>query len=268
MKPGAKKLRIGYMKDISLCEASPPNARALQMVKDALIKAGHEIIDYQIPDEENIFVRMNQVLTNDGEFNDLYANWKYGEPLLSSYSNQVMIKKIPTWIKRIIIGITKQIPMLKRLGIALEGSIEFNVDQINQMAADREEYIAKMIAGINKLGLDCIICPGLATPAVRNYHNSDAVYQCMYTLCWNFVNFPTGCVQITRVRKEEEYYESRFLDPITAQLRQNMVGSCGLPVGIQIVGLPYCDEKVLAVMQYVEDLMQTKGIGLPVKDIV
>jgi len=42
-----------------------------------------------------------------------------------------------------------------------------------------------------------------------------------------------------------------------------MKGMAGLPVGVQICCLPYEDEKCLSVVNYVEKIMKSKGIGMP-----
>lgn len=145
----------------------------------------------------------------------------------------------------------------------LQTGMGYELSQVNSLVAERNNYIAEVTEGIHKLGFDCIILPGMATPAVRNYKNKDALMQVVYTAFWNYLNFPVGSVQITKARKEEEHYESKFTDPTTSELRENMQGSCGLPVGIQVAGLPWKDEKVLGIMQYVENLLNMKGVNLP-----
>jgi Asp-tRNA(Asn)/Glu-tRNA(Gln) amidotransferase A subunit family amidase len=39
---------------------------------------------------------------------------------------------------------------------------------------------------------------------------------------------------------------------ITRLLQQNIKGTAGLPVGIQVIGLPFEEEKVLSLMQSIE----------------
>lgn len=53
--------------------------------------------------------------------------------------------------------------------------------------------------------------------------------------------------------KEDETYTDVHNDLLTKELRKAVLGSAGLPVGVQVVGLPYSDEKVLRVMKDIEE---------------
>lgn len=56
---------------------------------------------------------------------------------------------------------------------------------------------------------------------------------------------------ITRVQPDEEVYHRAYEDSINEKLTESARGSAGMPVGIQVVGLPYEDEKVLGVMRLI-----------------
>ena len=46
---------------------------------------------------------------------------------------------------------------------------------------------------------------------------------------------------ITVVRNDEQNYESKYNDMITNVIKENAKGSAGLPISIQVVGLPYSE---------------------------
>ena len=48
-----------------------------------------------------------------------------------------------------------------------------------------------------------------------------------------------GAMPVTTVREDEEAYVSRINDQMTSELDMVAKNSKGLPVGVQIVGLPY-----------------------------
>ena len=50
---------------------------------------------------------------------------------------------------------------------------------------------------------------------------------------------PAGALPVGIVRQEEEYYNSVHRDDLTEALRQCARGSKGLPVGVQVVGMPF-----------------------------
>jgi fatty acid amide hydrolase len=87
--------------------------------------------------------------------------------------------------------------------------------------------------------LDFIICPGFGSQALRHGFAKHTSLAVAYTFIWNVLNLPSGCIPVTVVRNDEQVYESRYDDMITKALKESARGSAGLPVGIQVIGLPY-----------------------------
>ena len=75
---------------------------------------------------------------------------------------------------------------------------------------------------------------------------------CFQVFMWNYLNFPCGALPVTKVAEEEQVYQSVFADKITNSLADNMRESFGLPIGVQVVGVPKKDEFVLEVMRNLE----------------
>jgi hypothetical protein len=47
-------------------------------------------------------------------------------------------------------------------------------------------------------------------------------------------------------------FEDEYDDSITKSMRKNILGSDGLPVGVQVVSLPKNEEKILYLMEQIE----------------
>lgn len=60
-----------------------------------------------------------------------------------------------------------------------------------------------------------------------------------YTFTWNVLDLPVGAMPITLSREDETHYESAHNDQITEGIKEIMVGASNLPVGIQIVAMPF-----------------------------
>ena len=97
--------------------------------------------------------------------------------------------------------------------------------------------------------LDHIITPGFGCQSNLNELTGDIFAAVMYTSIWNMLNMPAGALPVTIVREDEQHYESVHNDLITRKLRMNARGSAGLPVGVMVIGMPYGEEGVLAVMR-------------------
>lgn len=69
---------------------------------------------------------------------------------------------------------------------------------------------------------------------------------------WNVLDMVAGSLPVTVVKDNELRYESAINDMVTGELRQIAQQSLGLPVGIQVIGLPYHEERVLGLMSNLE----------------
>ena len=80
---------------------------------------------------------------------------------------------------------------------------------------------------------------------------------CAYTFVWNLFNLPAGALPVSSVRADEQGYDggAHARDSIARVARDAMRGSAGLPVGVQLVGLPWRDEACLGAMQALEDAL-------------
>jgi Asp-tRNA(Asn)/Glu-tRNA(Gln) amidotransferase A subunit family amidase len=59
-----------------------------------------------------------------------------------------------------------------------------------------------------------------------------------FTSIWNMFGYPAGDLPITTVKWNEEFYTDTHNDRVTIDLKAVMPGTQGLPIGVQIVGLP------------------------------
>ena len=105
---------------------------------------------------------------------------------------------------------------------------------------------------MKKLGIESLISFGLATPAIKHNTFRDVFFQSIYTSMYNFLNFAAGVIPITLVRKDEQYYNTKFNDKIAKRMKFVMEGSEGLPVGIQVCALFWKDELVVKIMKEIE----------------
>lgn len=72
----------------------------------------------------------------------------------------------------------------------------------------------------------------------------------------NLFRMPAGCLPVTHVKANEQFYDDEFKDPYTKSLAFNMDNSQGLPVGIQVVGRVWEDEACLKLMALIENLVK------------
>lgn len=95
--------------------------------------------------------------------------------------------------------------------------------------------------------------PGFGSQACLHGYSEKTSLAAAYTFMWNVLGTTVGSMPVTLCREDEEVYESVHNDEMTQKLKETAKGSAGLPVGIQIIGLPFEDEKVLGFMKNLEN---------------
>ena len=122
---------------------------------------------------------------------------------------------------------------------------------LDGLLADRDALALRFAAVV--AGCDAVVCPVAAVPAMRHGTAARLVLAAAPCLVANLLDLPAGAVPVTTVRKDEERARPWSLDPVLRAARAADHGSCGLPVGVQVIGCPGHDEAtVLAVMQLIE----------------
>ena len=127
--------------------------------------------------------------------------------------------------------------------------------------------------GPENLALDAVLAPVQAIPGLPHGGCDRLAPLACATLMYNIVDSPVGAVPVTRVdpaRDElsdewraapgngSKILESEIYGPKGAYNARVMEG---LPVGIQVVGQPWEEEKVLAIMHVIDAALGPRGFG-------
>ena len=167
------------------------------------------------------------------------------EALIDAYDNFRRLKSIPIGMLRLILTSNFFVDEREKLYIkAYLKAIDQSTDSLRSEQTDLRKVVIKKFTDA---GVEICFMHGLF-PAIRKNTAKDLDFMCLYCYIWNYLNFPVGVVPISTVRENEQQYESQFIDKLTAALALSMEGSAGLPVGIQVIGLPWHDELVVEAM--------------------
>lgn len=84
------------------------------------------------------------------------------------------------------------------------------------------------------------LTPGFSVVAPHKNDNlSDLLNAYSHVVYWNMLGLPSGVVPTTQVNMDEASYKDGQGDEFEYYANRAMEGSAGLPVGVQIVGMPY-----------------------------
>ena len=173
------------------------------------------------------------------------------------------------WVIRTFVGDVQFASFLVR-------SHKKTVRQYNDYVADKLTFEratrGTLLSGAPS-GLDAIIAPVQAVPAVPHGGCDHLAPLACSTLVFNVVDSPVGVVPVTRVDPARDALSDTWRAAPgggSKLLERELYGPKGaydvramegLPVGVQIVGEAWGEEKVLAIMHVVDAALGPRGFG-------
>jgi len=136
-----------------------------------------------------------------------------------------------------------------------ESMYHMSVTQLWNLQADILKWRKEFLRDVVSRRFDAWLSPTTATPAFKHGTSGD-LGSSVSAFLQNILEVPAGNVPYTVVRSDEEEYQDAFNDEITKNAKKLCEGSAGLPIGVQVSGLPFHDENVLRVMKEIEEDVQ------------
>ncbi|MCJ1287720.1 hypothetical protein MMC26_007072 [Xylographa opegraphella] len=240
-----KPLKIGVLWHDDVVKPHPPITRALKSVVSKLQNVPNvTIVDWKPHLHDEAWAIISSLYFTDGGHEDAAAMAASGEPW----------RPLTEWI-------IKENPCVKKLSMQ-----EFFYWQ-EEREAYRQEY-AKVwnetatsqnpetgeLEGI----VDAILCP--VGPGVAPVHNTAKYWG--YTSQWNLLDYPALVFPVDKVDAAVDVVEKGH-KPMTEIDKENWdlydpAVFSGLPISLQLVGRRFEDEKIVAILEYIE-----QRIGLP-----
>lgn len=278
------KLRVGIMRTDGVVDPSPACKRALEMTEAALRKAGHEIVEIDPPSPYEGLVMASILLNHDG-VRTATDQMRWGEWNDRGVAQMAFYMKIPRPIKYLYYLWVKYVRRDPIWAGLLRGWHAKSAYEVWGLNAKRETYRRQWFEWWDSVDVDFLLTPPNATPAVPHNGMHDAVSSCGYTFLFNLVSwspfstlmrcvfgcirtdhhiqldYTAGIIPVTHVDKTKDQLPSGFnirkLNGVAqgAYKLYDADAMHGLPVGVQVVGRRLEEEKVLAIMERIEDAL-------------
>ncbi len=240
--------RVGWWDDAGPLTASPAIVRGVREAVERLDRSGVETVrlDGRLA-AEAAWLLLGIVAADGGaDVKRLFA----GERPMPGVRRLLAIAGLPRRWRPLVAAVAR----LTGRGIEAEGVARTGprtAAEVERFLAEREA-VATRFASL-AAGCDAIVCPVSALPALRHGTAARLVLAAAPCLLANLLDLPAGAVPVTRVRPDEERSRPWRVDPVLRAARAVDRGSCGLPVGVQVVGGPGRDEAdVLGAMRRIE----------------
>jgi Asp-tRNA(Asn)/Glu-tRNA(Gln) amidotransferase A subunit family amidase len=264
-----KPLRVGVMRTDNVVDPAPACVRALDMAVNALKSQGHEVFNVSAPDPYEAMVIASNLLNADGT--KMFRSWfRTGETDDAGAKEFGRYMRLPRFIKWFYWAYVKYIKGDEIWAGLLEHWHAKSAFENWQWVYKREAYRARWHEWWNSFGdkgdgLDIILSPPNATPAVPHGGMSTAAASCGYTFLFNLIDYTAGILPVTHVDPVKDALSpSVKINKMNGVARgaykhYDAVKMAGLPVGVQIVGRRLEEEKVLACMEQLENALEAKG---------
>ena len=248
-----RSLRVGFYVNDGVLEPSKAVVRAVRRAVDALRAAGVEAVELTLPGLEDAIYSYPGLLAADG--GRTFVEALTGEEPDVALATFARLASIPDALRGAIsrgMAITGE----RRAARIAGGMRTRTVAEYWKMVWRLRSWRLEVLETMAEARVDALVCPPYATPAMPHGLSAEFVLAAAYTFVFNMLQLPAGVVPVTRVRANETT-RAEPRDKTDRRAVEVDRSSEGLPVGAQIVSLPWKDEVALALMQEVESAVRS-----------
>ncbi len=247
------QLTIGYLDDDDFLMPVQSLRRGLRSAKQALESAGAKLVPYRpVPSDEVIFLWLAAISADGGRTVDARLAGEETSPQLKPSR---MMMRLPAAARKLLAMVAERLGE-RRVSRLLSCLGEKTVDQLWALTQRRTELRLAEFDRWREQGLDALLCPPHVVPALGHRQSGDFTLSLGAEFRWTLLNFPAGIVPVTMVVDDDLGHYPPARDRVQRKVADIDRASLGLPVGVQVVALPYAEEVLLAVMQTLEDQLR------------
>ncbi|KAF8887396.1 amidase signature domain-containing protein [Infundibulicybe gibba] len=269
-----KVLRFGYYTSDCYVKASPACQRAVLETVDALRRQGHECIEFEVPDAPqalNIFVGLSSA---DG-YKTMLSNLG-PDPKDSSLSLSTLGPRLPRIVRAVFTWVLETLLHDSIIATTMRASRVKPFSEYMQVIVQRNEYTKKFHQEVwLKHGFDAVLAPVQALPQLPHGGCDKLSMMAVATILYNVVDLPVGCMPVIHVDPAKDQISKEWIEGPGhgSRLLENRIyhgknapydpkKMQGMPVGIQVVGQKWGEEKILAMMKVIDDALgKDRGFG-------
>lgn len=241
-------LSVGVLKDNGLLAPSSALIGALERATDALRAAGVSVTPFSPPALDELFFDAVALLSAEGGHALLAALG--GGQVAESLRSLHKLVRVPRPVRA---GLEKvaQLSGDKEMARLIACIGETSVGEYQALGERLAALRVAMLDAWQSAGVDAVLTPPFATPAVPHGLSADFLVAASYSMPWNAVGFVAGVVPVTRVHGAEARRD-RAKGQLGRLARRIDEQSAGLPVGVQLVAPPWRERTALALMKAIE----------------
>ena len=237
------KLRIGYYFEDGFVRTSPANRRAVQETVDALRKAGHELVEFELPYGPRA-IQLFAALTSGEGYKTLQSPLD-GDPAESNLFLITLGPKLFRWVHATAVWFITNVLKDTLFAAGLENSKHSNLTKYWKNSALMKETTKEFYQLVwDKYQFDAIIAPGMVCPALPHGATTTLSPIANGTFYYNIIDSPVGAIPVTRVTTEDVITDEwraapeRDGKPGSWILNDGVYGRNGVYDPVKMKGLP------------------------------
>ena len=244
------RTRIAVIPDIAGWMPSPAVRRALVEASDALRASGAEVEQWDdAPDLEPVLLLGVALFASAGAapFHEMLA----GDAPHAFMKGDLQMMSLPNAIRAPMARLLRAFGQ-ERAARLVPATYRRSAADLFDLLGDRFAFEEAFLSALDRGGYDAILLPPAPMPAPRHRSTPAMVDAPHGSMAFNVLGMPSGVVPVTTVREGEETDREPSRDGAVRAVRENELGSTGLPVGVMVAARHWCEDVVLAVMRAIE----------------
>jgi fatty acid amide hydrolase len=246
-------LRIGYWTDDGyFSPASPALGRVVEDAARALRARGAAVERIEPPDVDEAMRLYFALAASDGgaAMRSLLGRG----PVDPQVRRMLRLERLPRWARRIAAAWFERAGN-PRLANIIRASGAISAAACWRLVNRRNEFNLRFLNRLIDGGFTAFLTPPHALPAMPHGTSLELMPAGSYALLPNLLDFPAGVVAASRVTAEETNVAAAgaaLADACDRTARNSLRTAAGLPIGVQVVGVPWREDIVLAIMAALE----------------
>ncbi len=248
-------MRVGMTLDDGYLTPNAGLQRAVKLAAEALKSAGATIVDYQPPGPDLLFTWLAGISADGGT---TLRNMLAGELPARQLQATVKAALLPSPVRMLLAAIfdargdKRMARLLRSLGAKPVSELWALTNARTVLRrAEHDAWAAQQ--------LDLVICPPHTMPAMPIGTSGDLTMALSYAFRYVMLNYPAGVAPVTRVL-ENETVRANPADTVEKRCAAAELHCDGMPAGVQVVAPPYREERVLAAMAAIEDVVSKEAL--------
>ncbi|GJE91018.1 amidase signature enzyme [Phanerochaete sordida] len=268
-----EKLKFGYYVNDGFIRSSPASRRAVLETVEALRREGHECVEFAIPDmlkAINIFLSLTLADGNKTLFSPIRQ-----DPRQPELTTMAIGPEMYDWTRSLITWALRNVMGDAAIADIMSACKPTTVNEFWSVIDQQKAFIRKINKEVwEKYEFDGIIAPVLPIPPLPHQSVMYIASIACASFFYNVADSPVGTVPVTRVNPELDGLTDEWRNqPIVSspmlegllykgdKAIYNVEKMSGLPVGVQVVGRKWGEEKVVEMMKVVDGALGKRGFG-------